>query len=122
MKRLIITYLAALSVLTIASVFAFRLVWPEQYSSMLFLIPLFFGVMLGMMIWLKRINESKGKDRSIFFLTYRVLKILLAIVLLLVYFTAVGTNLVSFSVMFAIYYICLSAIETTLFMKGEKKS
>lgn len=122
MKRLIITYLAALSVLTIASVFAFRLVWPEQYSSMLFLIPLFFGVMLGMMIWLKRINESKGKDRSIFFLTYRVLKILLAIVLLLVYFTAVGTNLVSFAVMFAIYYICLSAIETTLFMKGEKKS
>lgn len=122
MKRLIITYLAALSVLTIASVFAFRLVWPEQYSSMLFLIPLFFALMLGVMAWLRRVTAKKGKDRSIFFLTYRVLKILLAIVLLLVYFTAVGTNLVSFAVMFAIYYICLSAIETTLFMKGEKKS
>ena len=122
MKRLIITYLVALSVLTIASVFAFRLVWPEQYSSMLFLIPLFFALMLGVMAWLRRVTAKKGKDRSIFFLTYRVLKILLAIVLLLVYFTAVGTNLVSFAVMFAIYYICLSAIETTLFMKGEKKS
>ena len=122
MKRLIITYLAALSVLTIASVFAFRLVWPEHYSSMLFLIPLFFALMLGVMAWLRRVTAKKGKDRSIFFLTYRVLKILLAIVLLLVYFTAVGTNLVSFAVMFAIYYICLSAIETTLFMKGEKKS
>jgi len=122
MKRLIITYLAALSVLTIASVIALRMVWPEQYPSMLFLIPLFFALMLGVMVWLRHLNAKKGKDRSIFFLTYRVVKILLAIVLLLAYFTVVGTNLVSFAVIFAIYYICLSAIETTLFMKGEKKS
>ena len=122
MKRLIITYLAALSVLTIASFIALRMVWPEQYPSMLFLIPLFFALMLGVMVWLRHVNAKKGKDRSIFFLTYRVVKILLAIVLLLAYFTVVGTNLVSFAVIFAIYYICLSAIETTLFMKGEKKS
>lgn len=122
MKKLIITYLIALSVLTIGSVLALRNVWPEQYPSLLFIIPLFFGIMLGVMAWLKRMNEKKGRDRSIFFLTYRVVKILLAIVLLLVYFTVVGTQLLSFAVVFMIYYLCLSAIETVLFMKGEKKS
>lgn len=122
MKRLVIIYLIMLSVLTVGSVLALRTIWPEQYPSLLFTIPLFFGVMLGVMALLKRSNERKGRDRSIFFLTYRVVKILLAIVLLLVYFTTVGKQLLSFAVLFMIYYLCLSAIETVLFMKGEKKS
>jgi hypothetical protein len=121
MKKLIITYLIALSVLTIGSVLALRIGWPDQYPSLLFIIPLFYAVMLGVMVLLKRSNERKGKDRSIFFLTYRVVKILLAIILLLVYFTAVGTQLLPFAVIFMIYYLCLSAVETVLFMKGEKK-
>ena len=121
MKKLIITYLIALSVLTIGSVLALRIGWPDQYPSLLFIIPLFFAVMLGVMVWLKRSNERKGKDRSIFFLTYRVVKILLALVLLLAYFTAVRTQLLPFAVVFMIYYLCLSAVETVLFMKGEKK-
>ena len=122
MKKLILTYLIVLSVLTVAIVLSLRMAWPEQYPSLLFIIPLFYAVMLGVMVWLKRSNERKGKDRSIFFLTYRVVKILLAIVLLLVYFTAVGTQLLPFAVVFMIYYLCLSAVETVLFMKGEKKS
>ncbi len=121
MKKLILTYLIVLSVLTVASVLTLRMVWPEHYPSLLFTIPLFFSVMLGVMIWLKRSNERKGKDRSIFFLTYRVVKILLAIVLLVIYFTSVGTQLLPFAVVFMIYYMCLSAVETALFMKGEKK-
>ena len=122
MKKLILTYLIVLSVLTVAIVLSLRMAWPEQYPSLLFIIPLFYAVMLGVMVWLKRSNERKGKDRSLFFLTYRVVKILLAIVLLLVYFTAVGTQLLPFAVVFMIYYLCLSAVETVLFMKGEKKS
>ena len=122
MRKLILTYLIVLSVLTIAAVLALRMAWPEQYPSLLFIIPLFFLVMLGVMIWLKRSNERKGKDRSLFFLTYRVVKILLAIVLLVVYFTAVGTQLLPFALVFMIYYLCLSAVETVLFIKGEKKS
>lgn len=121
MKKLILTYLVVLSVLTVVAVLALRMAWPDQYPSMLFIIPLFYAVMLGVMVLLKRSNERKGKDRSIFFLTYRVVKILLAIVLLVVYFTAVGTQLLSFAVVFMIYYLCLSAVETVLFMKGEKK-
>lgn len=122
MKKLITIYLIALSVLTIASVLVLRMAWPEQYPSLLFLIPLFYAVMLGVMVWLKRLNEKKGRDRSLFFLSYRVVKILLAIVLLLVYFAAVGTQLLPFAIVFMIYYLCLSAVETVLFMKGEKKS
>lgn len=122
MKKLITIYLIALSVLTIASVLALRMVWPEHYPSLLFIIPLFYAIMLGVMVWLKRLNEKKGRDSSLFFLSYRVVKILLAIVLLLVYFAAVGTQLLPFAIVFMIYYLCLSAIETVLFMKGEKKS
>ena len=110
MKKLILTYLIVLSVLTVAAVLSFRMAWPDQYPSLLFIIPLFYAVMLGVMVLLKRSNERKGKDRSIFFLTYRVVKILLAIVLLVVYFTSVGTQLLSFAVVFMIYYLCLSAV------------
>ncbi len=120
MRKLILTYLIVLSVLSVAAVLTLRMVWPEYYPSLLFTIPLFFSVMLGVMIWLKRSNENKGKDRSLFFLAYRMVKILLSIVLLVVYFTAVGTQLLPYAVVFMIYYLCLSAVETALFIKGEK--
>ena len=122
MKKLIIWYLSALSVLSLASVLTLRFVYPEHYPQLLYIIPLFFALMLGVMVWLKRVNEKKGRDRSIFFLSYRIVKILLAIILLLVYFTAVGTELLTFSVVFVVFYLCLSMIETVLFMKEERKS
>ena len=115
-------YLTVLSVLTMASVLALRLAWPEYYPSLLFVIPLFYALILGVMAWLKGLVEKKGRDRSIFFLTYRVVKIMLSLVLLVVYFSAVGSNLLPFAVIFMIYYLCLSFVETVLFMKGEKKS
>lgn len=120
-KKLIIWYLTVLSVLSVASAVVLRQVWPKYYPSLLYIIPLFFTVMLVVMIWLKNLNEKKGRDRSIFFLSYRIVKILLAIILLLVYFTAVGTELLAFAVVFMIFYLCLSMLETTLFMKEEKK-
>ena len=122
MKKMIIWYLAALSVLSVASSAALRICWPEHYPAMLYLIPLFYAIMLGVMYMLKSVTEKKGKDRSIFFLSYRIVKILLAIIRLLVYFTAVGEELLTFAVVFAVFYLCLSMVETTLFIKGEKKS
>jgi hypothetical protein len=122
MKKLVVTYLIALSVLTVVAVVALRMVWPEHYSSLLFLIPLFFAVMLGVMALIKRVIENNGKDRSLFFLAYRVVKILSALAFLLAYFSLVGTQLLPFAIVFMIYYLCLSAIETVLFMKGEKRS
>ena len=122
MKKLIIWYLAALSVLSLASAITLRTVYPEHYPQLLFIIPLFFALMLGVMAWLKKFIENKGKDRSLFFLAYRVVKILLALAFLLAYFSLAGAQLLAFAVVFMIYYLCLSAIETVLFMKGEKRS
>ena len=121
MKKLVILYLVVLSVLSVASSVALRLFWPELYPAMLYTIPLFYILMLGVMFLLKNIVEKKGRDRSIFFLSYRVVKILLALVFLLVYFQVIRTGLVSFAVVFMIFYACLSDVETVLFMKGEKK-
>lgn len=122
MKRFAAIYITALLILFIASEAVVRIAFSQHYPSLMFIIPLFFLLMAGVMVFLKRANEKRGKDRSIFFLSYRIVKILLSIVLLLIYFTVQRTQLVTFSVVFAIYYLCLSAIETALFIKGEKKS
>ena len=122
MKKLIGIYLTVLSLLTVTAVLALRLGWPEQYPAMLFIIPLFYAVMLGVMVMIKRWIENKGKDRSLFFLSYRVVKIILALVVLLAYFSLVGSQLLPFAIVFMAYYLCLSLVETVLFMKGEKKS
>ena len=122
MKKLVRVYLIVLSLLTVAAVLALRLAWPEQYPSMLYIIPLFYAVMLGVMALIKRWIENNGKDRSLFFLSYRVVKIILSLVILLAYFSLVGTQLLPFAIVFMVYYLCLSLVETVLFMKGEKKS
>ena len=122
MKKLARTYIIVLSALTLISAVILREINPEHFPPMLFTIPVFYALMLGVMALIRRSVEKKGKDRSIFFLSYRIVKILLAIVLLLVYFTAVGEELLTFAVVFAVFYLCLSMVETTLFIKGEKKS
>ena len=122
MRKLVRTYIIVLSVVTILSAKIVSVVSPEHYPSLLFTIPIFYAAMLGVMALIRRAVEKKGKDRSIFFLAYRVVKIFLALIYILVYFIAVGTDTLVFSVVFMSFYLCLSAVETVLFMKGEKKS
>ena len=108
--------------LSVGSAVLLRCIWPEHFPPLMFIIPLFFALMLGLMAWLKHSIEKKGKDHSIFFLSYRIVKILLALILLLVYFTAVRVELLTFAVVFMVFYLCLSMLETVLFMQGERKS
>lgn len=121
MKRFAAIYFILLSLLTVAGVVLIRAFWPEQYPPLLFIIPLFFALMFGVMLILKKSNDRKGRDRSHFFLAYRVCKILLALVLLVVYFAAVGEQLIMFAVVFMAFYISLSMAETVHFMKLEHK-
>ncbi len=121
MKRLAAIYFTLLSLLTVAGVLLIRAFWPEQYPQLLFIIPLFFAIMFGVMLILKRNNDRKGRDRSHFFLAYRVFKILLSLVLLVVYFAAVGSQLLVFAVTFMAFYMCLSMAETIHFIKLEHK-
>lgn len=122
MKKLILTYLIVLSVLTIGVVMTLRMVWPEHYPSQLFIIPVFYALMLGAMILIRKYFASKGRDASYFFMAYRMVKILLALILILVYFRVVKTELMSFSIIFMSYYLCLTAVETIFLVKEEKKS
>lgn len=122
MKRLAAIYSVTLAVLTVAAVLLLRYVWPEHYPSGLFLIPLYYAVMLGVMAVLYRYNAKKGRDRSYFFMAYRMVKILLALVLILVYFMVVKSGLPAFAIVFMSYYLCLTAVETALLIKEEKKS
>lgn len=122
MKKLILWYFAVLSVLSVASSLVLRMVWPEHFPDLLFTIPLFYAVVMGVMLILKRTIEKKGRDRIVFFMAYRVTKIMLALVYILIYFMAVKSEIVVFSIVFMSFYLCLSAVETVFFMKGEKKS
>ena len=122
MRKLIITYLIVLSVLTVIAVLALRLLWPEYYPSGLFIIPLYFALMLVLMAVIHRVNAKKGRDRSYFLMAYRMVKILLALILILVYFKVARNEMTAFAVIFMSYYLCLSAVETALLIKEEKKS
>ncbi len=122
MKRLAVIYSVVLALLTVAAVLLLRMVWPEYYPSGLFLIPLYFAIMLGVMLLLHRANAKKGRDRSFFLMTYRIVKIMVALIFILVYFRVVSSGLPAFAVIFMSYYLCLTAVETTLLIKEEKKS
>ena len=122
MKRLAVIYSVTLALLTVAAVLLLRLVWPEYYPSGLFLIPLYYAVMLGVMAVMHRANVKKGRDRSYFLMAYRIVKIMLALILILVYFRVINSGLPAFSIIFMSYYLCLTAVETTLLIKEEKKS
>ena len=121
MRKLIITYLILLSALTVIAVLALRMLWPEHYPSGLFLIPLFYAVMLGVMVIMYRLNAKNGLDRSYFFMSYIMVRILLALILILVYFKVVRSEMPAFAIIFMTYYLCLTAVETTLLIKEEKK-
>lgn len=122
MKELVRTYIIVLSVATVLSAVILREISPEHYPSMLFTIPVFYAVMLGVMVLIRRAVEKKGKDRSLFFMAYRVAKIMLALVFILVFFMVTKADFMVFSIVFMSFYLCLSAVETVFFMKGEKKS
>ena len=100
MKRLAVIYSVTLALLTVAAVLLLRLVWPEHYPSGLFLIPLYFALMLGVMIMMHKSNAKKGRDRSYFLMSYRIVKIMVALIFILVYFRVVSSGLPAFAVIF----------------------
>ena len=122
MKRLAFVYLTVLSVLTIATVLVLRLALPQFYPSGLFLIPAFYTVMLGVMLLMRRANDRKGRDRSYFIMSYRIVKMSLLILMIVCFMNIKETGLVAFAVIFMIYYLCLTSVETFYLIKEEKKS
>lgn len=121
MKKLAFIYLTVLSVLTIATVLVMRLALPQFYPSGLFLIPALYTVMLGVLLLMRRSNERKGRDRSYFIMSYRIVKMSLYIFIIILFINQ-GMCMISFAVIFMIYYLCLTPVETFYLVKEEKKS
>lgn len=123
MKKLAVSYLFTLAILTLAAVLLFRYCWPEHYPGMLFTIPLYYGVLLGIMFLIRHIVVDKyGKDEGVFLLSYRMVRLLLSIILLVICFSLAKSQPLPYAVTFFVYYLILSWTENIILIKGEKKS
>lgn len=90
---------------------------------MLFTIPLYYGVLLGIMFLIRHIVVDKyGKDEGVFLLSYRMVRLLLSIILLVICFSLAKSQPLPYAVTFFVYYLILSWTENIILIKGEKKS
>lgn len=121
-KRYSVIYLALVLFLTAISVAVMKFFAPDSYSPMLFLIPAYFCLMLVLMNILYRLGEKKKRDRSFFFMEYRMIKMLVSIVFLFVILKVAEFETLSFVIVFVAFYLILMSFETVHFIKGEKKS
>ncbi|MCQ2057171.1 MAG: hypothetical protein MJY75_03060 [Bacteroidaceae bacterium] len=121
-KRYSVIYLALVLFLTAISVTVMRFFAPDSYSPTLFLIPAYFCLMLVLMNVLYHLGEKKKRDRSFFFMEYRMIKMLVSIVFLFVILKVAEFESLSFVIVFVAFYLILMSFETVHFIKGEKKS
>lgn len=119
-KWFIINYLALTSLLTVISVVSFRLFLPAQYPPLLFLVPVFFVLMLGVMVYINKRIEKKGKPAYFFIMIYRPVRLLLLMLFVLAYIFLVRTYIIPFLSVFAIFYVALLVYETIYLMKSAK--
>lgn len=121
-KWFTVNYMALVALLTIIAVVVLRLAVPAQFPSLLFLIPVFFCLTLGIMHLVKRSCEKKNRDRAFFFMEYRMIKLFLSLIFIAVYILVVKECLMSFAVTFVVFYFAIMTFETVHFIKAEKKS
>ena len=119
-KAFIFKYLAVTALLAVAASFLVRTAWPQHYPYAMWTVPAFFAVVPALLPLARRI--ARGKDSAIFFMAYRGMKLLAAIVLLLVYFSSRRADALCFAAVFASFYIVLIILETAHFIKKEKES
>lgn len=119
-KWFIINYLALTSLLTVISVVTFRLLLPAKYPPLLFLVPVFFVLMLGLMVYINRRIEKKGKPVHLFIMIYRPVRLLLLMLFVLAYIFLVRTYIIPFISVFVIFYMALLVYETVYLMKSTK--
>ena len=121
-KGFVMNYLALTALLTVIAVVVLRLSVPSQYPSLLYLIPLFFILMLGIMLLIRRIMTNKGKSEQMFLLSYRTVRFILLLGFVTVYVVAVREYLLPFVIVFAVFYLVLLIYETLFFVRFFKLS
>lgn len=119
-RRFVITYLLLVALLTAVAGLVLKHFAPAGVPAALYLMPLFFCLTLGLMFLLKRVCQKKNRDRSFFFMEYRMIKMFLAVIFML--FLTDRENVLPSAVTFTVFYIVIMMYETIHFIKGEKKS
>ena len=120
-KTFIISDIVVVSLLTVIAEILFRHYWPEMYPPLLFLIPLFFWVMLAVMLILRKKLADKGKPFQFFAMVYRPVKFLLMIVFLLAVILAAREYAIPFVITFLVYYLVLLVHEMIFMVRFAKE-
>lgn len=121
-RRFVITYLLLVALLTAVAGLVLKHFAPAGIPAALYLMPLFFCLTLGLMFLLKRVCQKKNRDRSFFFMEYRMIKMFLAVIFIFMLFLTDRENVLPSAVTFTVFYIVIMMYETIHFIKGEKKS
>lgn len=119
-------YIAELTVAGIvmagAALLLFHLLIPQCYFGWFPLIPVFFYLFGLLSISLFTFSCSLGQDKlAMTYLTCKVLKFILSVLVLLCYGFAVGHDVVAFTATFIVFYFAFLFFETRFFLRFEAK-
>lgn len=120
-KRLIYSYLIAMSLLTAASGAVFAYFEGTNMPVAFVSIPLFFILTLLAMLLIRRNNTKKGKPQHMFLLLYRAVRMFMLIAFVVVSCMLLQKeNLLRFMIVFCVFYIVLGVVETVFLLKLSK--
>lgn len=100
---------------------AMHLFWPAYNTPILGFIPGFFWFFGLIQFYIMKRNEKRGVSRGRIYLALKTLKLISAIILLLIYKLAGGTEIIVFSILVIIYYWANLILETTSIVRYEQK-
>lgn len=119
-KRFIFNYFCTLVVLAVATWAVFRRVLPEQKPQLLWIVPVFFAIMPCLLQLTRRLLSKMKSGQTMFYLAYRMVKLLLSAILLIVYFINAAAGKLQFAIVFVCFYLVLTVVETLFFIKKER--
>lgn len=121
-KKFIISYLVITVLLAVISVVVLRFFMPSQYTPFVFIIPVIFVFLLGVMTYLKKTVEKNGRKLHHFILLYRPVRMFLIMAFLMVYILVVREYILPFTVTFLVFYLVLLFYETVFLSKYVKEA
>ncbi len=108
--------------LTGLALLVFQLFIPEWYCLWFPLIPAFFYLFGLLYIWLFAFSYTLGVEKiAMSYLTCKVLKFVLSVLVLLFYGFVIGHDVVAFTAAFIVFYFAFLIFETCFFLRFEAK-
>lgn len=98
-----------------------KFVFPETEVKGYYIIPLFFYLMGVVLFWrFRKISISKPSKTTNMYMQMRVIKMLISLTGLLVYWLVNKPGIRPFAMVFAVFYLLYLIWETFLFLRMEK--